>query len=168
MAGSPVIPERILSNLPGDHQLVQDESNVWHLLDSEGDSLYSLDKATLEWTPGTIDKPIPAAAEDKATDLEDQLRCPGANPTRISGEGAVVEVVGALIPLRSSPTAEASNIIQPLLIGTRLEVVLLPSCINYLDGANFWWGVMTEDGVQGFAAEASAVSDLYYLEEIAE
>ena len=92
--------------------------------------------------------------------------CPKATTPRISGIGAKVEVVNELIPLRSSPKVAVTNILQALPIGTELEITALPVCANYLSGANLWWGVQTTDGKNGWAAEGSAISPTYYLEEL--
>jgi len=80
--------------------------------------------------------------------------------------GSQVRVINALIPLRSSPDAESANYMLSLPKGTTLEIVNLPVCTPFLGGANLWWGVRTNSGSEGWAAEASAISDVYYLQEI--
>lgn len=92
--------------------------------------------------------------------------CEGAVPRKIDSIGATVRVVNALIPLRSEPNAETDNIVVPLPEGTLVKVVGKPVCTTYLDGANLWWYVRTEHGAEGYAAEGSAIDDIYYLEEI--
>mgnify|MGYP001128390133 CR=1 FL=1 len=74
--------------------------------------------------------------------------------------------MNALIPLRSSPQAGANNILSDLPIDTVLEVVALPVCTEYLEGANLWWQVRLPNGLSGWAAEGSAISPTYYLEMI--
>ena len=101
-----------------------------------------------------------------ATEVPESLKCPNANQSRISGIGAHVKVINSMIPLRSTPSAMGLNIIRPLPIGTRLEVISQAVCVDYLDGANLWWRVRTDLGDEGYAAEGSAISGLYYLEEI--
>ena len=91
--------------------------------------------------------------------------CPKALPARISGVGSQVQITNALIPLRSSPEV-APNILGALPISSTVEITSLPVCTEYLDGANLWWGVRTQDGRTGFAAEGSAISPTYYLEEM--
>lgn len=92
--------------------------------------------------------------------------CIGANPRRIDSIGSEVRVINALIPLRSSPDAQADNVIATLPEGSMLEIIGEPVCVPFLEGANLWWFVRTEEGMEGYAAEGSAISDTYYLEEI--
>ncbi|MBM3137390.1 MAG: hypothetical protein FJZ98_04285 [Chloroflexi bacterium] len=75
-------------------------------------------------------------------------------------------MINSLIPLRYSPNAIEQNIITGLPVGSRLEIISDPVCIPYLGGANLWWGVKTSFGRNGFVAEGSAISELYYLEEV--
>lgn len=93
--------------------------------------------------------------------------CPLAAPARISGLGARVKITNALIPLRNKPSVSSSSFLGPLPIGTVVEVVSMPMCEPYLEGANLWWQVRTLSGKTGWAAEASAIKPFfYYLEEI--
>ena len=92
--------------------------------------------------------------------------CEGANPTRLNALGSQVKVVNATIPLRSSPDANSVNIIQPLSEGMILKIIKSPVCTPLLSGANLWWGVRTEGGLEGWTAEASAITDVYYLQEV--
>jgi hypothetical protein len=92
--------------------------------------------------------------------------CEGANPSRISGIGAIARVINSMIPLRYFPNAFEQNIITGLPIGSRLEIISDPVCIPYLGGANLWWGVKTSFGINGYVAEGSAISAVYYLEEM--
>ncbi len=111
-----------------------------------------------------VTSPPLAAAVSAPSGIPD---CPLAAPARISGIGARVRVTNALIPLRTSPSVPSSSFLGPLPIGTELEVVSLPICEPYLEGANLWWQVRTLSGKIGWAAEASAIKPvLYYLEEI--
>lgn len=150
----PVIPETLHATLPRETRLEQDESKSWLIINSSGQALYSFNLGNLEWME------IPPEEEISGS------TCPGANQTRISGTGAKVRVTNALVPLRSSPNAIEQNILQKLQIGTRLEVISQPVCVPYLGGANLWWEVKTISGKTGFVAEGSAISPLYYLEEI--
>jgi len=162
----PVVSDEFKSSLLPEFSVVNDESNVWFIRDAAGSVLYTFDIASLEWIEITEDI-VPVEKPTEAAPVNVQIvACEGANPTQISGEGAWVEVVNALIPLRSSPSALAPNILRPLPIGTPLEIISLPTCTSYLDGANLWWGVETEGGETGYAAESSAVSPSYYLQEI--
>lgn len=157
----PLIPEDISNQLPAGHALMQDESQVWIIQDSEGAALFSLNLADLTWQPiEAAETPVEAQA------MQDIPDCPKANPARISRVGETVQVVNALIPLRSSPDANSNNILQPLAIGTILQITQLPVCMEYLEGANLWWGVQLIDGTSGWAAEGSAISPIYYLERI--
>lgn len=131
--------------------------------------------ATLELVPTAVVASSPAATETAASTQVPAVvsapskipDCPLAAPARISGVGARVRVTNALIPLRTQPSVPSSSFLGPLPIGTELEVVSLPICEKYLEGANLWWQVRTLSGKTGWAAEASAVKpDLYYLEEI--
>ncbi len=106
-----------------------------------------------------------ASAETESDTFSED--CPNALPARISGVGAQAQITNALIPLRSSPEV-APNILGALPIGSTVEITSLPVCTEYLDGANLWWGVRTLDGLTGFAAEGSAISPTYYLEELAD
>lgn len=162
----PAIPDILIAGLPKDYFVVEDESKVWYIRYGSGKALYSLDNATLEWIEVQDEGPQPEKSAEAATSLAWVMDCPGANPARISGVGAKVIVVNALIPLRSSPSALGLNIIQPLPAGTQLEVISLPTCVPFLNGANIWWGVRTEHGETGFAAESSAIGSVYYLEEV--
>ena len=92
--------------------------------------------------------------------------CEGANPPRIESIGTEVRVINSLIPLRAEPDAGSNNILTTLPEGTLLEVVGEPVCVPLGDGANLWWYVRTEDGMEGYAAEGSATTDTYYLETV--
>lgn len=162
----PVIQGEIEKILPADYQIGSDEFGTWFIYTSSGEALYYLDRDALEWMPIPDEDELAEAPEDEGLSNDKEIECAGANPARISGAATRVEVINALIPLRSSPSALASNILKPLPIGTRLEVLSLPVCVPYLEGANLWWEVRTEDGEIGFAAEGSAINPTYYLSEI--
>lgn len=161
----PVIPGEILDKLPDDYELTSDESNALYIIDGNGGALYSFNFEVFEWdiVPEKI-----AEAQDASRPADDKeiTACEGANPARLTSVGSKVRVVNALIPLRSSPDAKSANYMLSLPKGTTLEIVNLPVCTPYLGGANLWWGVRTESGLEGWAAEASAISDKYYLQEI--
>ncbi len=162
----PVIPGEILNMLPDDYVLTSDESNVlWYIVDGNGDLLYSFNSDLLEWNV-VPEKIMEAQGATRQEDDKEIAACEGANPARLTSVGSRVRVVNALIPLRSSPDAESENILISLPKETILEIVNLPVCTLFLDGANLWWGVRTENGLEGWAAEASAISDVYYLQEI--
>ncbi len=111
-----------------------------------------------------VTSPPLAAAVSAPSGIPD---CPLAAPARISGVGARVRVTNALIPLRTSPSVASSSFLGPLPIGTELEVVSIPICEPYLEGANLWWQVRTLSGKIGWAAEASAkIPGYYYLQQI--
>lgn len=111
-----------------------------------------------------VTSPPLAAAVSAPSGIPD---CPFAAPARISGVGARVRVTNALIPLRTKPSVSSSSFLGPLPIGTELEVISMPVCEAYLEGANLWWQVRTLSGKVGWAAEASAIKPIfYYLEEI--
>jgi hypothetical protein len=158
----PVLQEELEEDLPDGYTLGKDDYGAWIIKDANGRILYMLNIDNLEWR--AVEEHTEATGD--FSQEEDLVECVGANPMRISGPGARVQVVNALIPLRSSPDATTSNYIKSLPEGALLEIITEPVCTPYLDGANQWWGVRTEDGVEGFAAEGSAVSDLYYLKEI--
>ena len=93
--------------------------------------------------------------------------CPLAAPSRISGVGARVRVTNAIIPLRTKPSVPSSSLRGLLPIGIELEVISLPVCEPYLEGANLWWQVRTLSGKTGWAAEASAIKPVfYYLQQM--
>ena len=161
----PVIPGEILSELPDDYALTTDESNVWYIVDENGDALYSLNLEVLEWNE-EAEKIAEAQDASESGDDREITACEGANPARLTSTGSQVRVVNSMIPLRSSPDAESANYMLSLPKGTTLEIVKLPVCTPFLGGANLWWGVRTESGLEGWAAEASAISDVYYLQEI--
>lgn len=161
----PVIPDDLLNKLPDDHELTSDESNVWYITNGAGKALYSFDLDTLEW----IMVPEKAVEEEDAPssgDGEEIASCDGANPARLAAVGSRAEVINAMIPLRRTPNTESGNILRPLHEGTELEITKLPVCTPLLGGANLWWGVRTDSGLEGWAAEASAITDVYYLQEI--
>jgi sugar lactone lactonase YvrE len=159
----PVIPSSLEIGLPGGFGIEKDESEIWHILDQEGIALYAFDQVNYEWKDilSTINNE--SVVKDLTTEIQ---TCEGANPSRISGIGAVARVINSLIPLRNSPNALEQNIITGLPIGSRLEITSKPLCIPYLEGANLWWGVKTSFGMNGYVAEGSAISPVYYLEEI--
>ena len=157
----PILPSALVEQIGDDYQLAQDESQIWIVRDATGSPLYSLNMADLEWLPITG-----VAEKEEDTALAGIPDCPKANPPRLHSIGQTVTVVNALIPLRSSPDATSKNFLQPLPVSSILKVVALPVCTEYLDGANLWWGVETEEGNVGWAAEGSAISSVYYLEAI--
>ncbi|HEY60609.1 MAG TPA: SH3 domain-containing protein [Anaerolineae bacterium] len=155
----PILPDELLAQLPSGFRMTQDESNIWAVVDSNGSPLFSLEYETLQWMP--IASKASIAQEPTIVGVPD---CPKAKPARISATGVKVRVVNALIPLRSSPQAGLNNILRDLPIGTELEVIAMPVCTEYLDGANLWWQVRLLNGLSGWAAEGSAISPTYYLE----
>ena len=161
----PVIPGEILNKLPDDYALTTDESNVWYIVDGNGDALYSFNLEALEWSMEP--EKITESEDDSGLGDDGEITaCEGANPARLTLVGSHVRVVNAMIPLRSSPDAESANYMMSLPKGTILEIVNLPICTPFLGGANLWWGVRADSGLEGWAAEASAISDVYYLQEI--
>ena len=161
----PLIPEDVLHVLPDDYALTLDESNIWHILDGNGGVLYSFNSDILEWNMAP-EKIMEAQGASRSGDDSEIPACEGAKTARLTSVGSHIKVVNALIPLRSSPDAESANYMLSLPKGTHLEVVNLPVCTRFLGGANLWWGVRTESGLVGWAAEASAINDVYYLQEI--
>ncbi len=161
----PIIPEDVLKVLPDDFKLTSDESNIWHILDGSDGVLYSFNSDVLKWNMAA-EEIMEAQDASRAEDDKRIPVCEGAKPARLTSIGSHIKVVNALIPLRSSPDAESANYVVSLPKGTHLEVVNFPVCTRFLSGANLWWGVRTESGREGWAAEASAVTDVYYLQEI--
>jgi len=160
-AWMPVISEEILRILPTGFTRTQDESGIWHILNAQGEALFRYDRSDCIWQEVSAQ---PAISE---TEFESAgVTCTGALASQISGVDARVVVANALIPLRASPDAETDNYLRPLPKGTMLEVIQDPVCTPFLEGANLWWRVRTEEGMEGFAAEGSAVSEVYYLREI--
>ena len=161
----PVIPGEILEKLPNGYALTSDESNAWYIIDGNGNALYSFNLEVLAWNmaPEKITE-----AQDASGPFDDKeiIVCEGANTSRLTSVGSQVKVVNAFIPLRSSPDTESDNYMIFMPKGTTLEITKLPVCTPFLSGANLWWGVRTESGLEGWAAEASAISDVYYLQEI--
>jgi len=123
-------------------------------------------EAEPEATTAPTVKPTAAPAVESTAESTAETACIKALPVRISGVGAKVRVVNALIPLRAGPEVKDGNILAALPIGTELEVIGLPVCTDFLTGANQWWGVRMQDGRTGYAAEGSAINPVYYLEEI--
>lgn len=161
----PVISEDVLAKLPDDYKLSYSESGVWCITDTNGTKLFEFNMETLEW----MELPVKQEDVEDVSGTEDGgeiITCEGANPTRLTAIGSWVEVVNATIPLRSSPDANSVNMIQPLSEGTMLEIIKSPVCTSLLGGANLWWGVRTKGGIEGWAAEASAITDVYYLQEV--
>jgi len=161
----PLIPEDILEILPDDFKLTSDESNMWHILDGNGGVLYSFNPDVLDWDIAP-EKITETQDVSQSGDGKEIVECEGAKPARLTTVGSHIKVVNALIPLRSSPDAESANYVLSLPKGTTLEIVNLPVCTRFLGGANLWWGVRTESGIEGWAAEASAINDVYYLQEV--
>ena len=161
----PLISNDILNKLPEDYALTSDESNVWYIKEGAGNALYSFDLKKLEWIMMSEEAEGVESAPF-SDDGEAIVACEGANPARLTAIGSRVEVVNAMIPLRLTPNAESGNILQPLPEGMELEITKLPVCTQLLSGANLWWGVRTDSGLEGWAAEASAITDIYYLQEI--
>lgn len=109
----------------------------------------------------------PFAAGPQTGSASNGADCPLAAPARISGVGARVRVVNALIPMRTKPSVPSSGYVLPLHMGSVLEIISLPVCEPFLENANLWWQVRAQNGRTGWAAEASAIKPiLYYLEEI--
>jgi DNA-binding beta-propeller fold protein YncE len=158
----PVIPEPVLLSLPVGYQIKKDESKIWHLLTQDGTAIYAFDQLNFAWVE------LPSSnyeGANMAVFSSEIPTCEGANPSRISGTGAIVRVINSMIPLRYSPNTLEQNIITGLPIGSRLEIISDPICVPYLGGANLWWGVRTSFGNSGYVAEGSAISQVYYLEE---
>jgi len=159
---TPLVPDSLSIILPVGYQIEKDESKIWHITNPDGLALFSFDSINLEWI--SI-----AETESQETTPADEIAtiktCDGANSVRLSGIGAKVIVVNSMIPLRYSPSALESNILQGLPVGTKLEIISLPICSPFLAGANYWWGVKTTTGITGFVAESSAISPIYYLQE---
>jgi hypothetical protein len=103
------------------------------------------------------------AATSAAADLS--AVCEKALPVRLSGADVRARVTNATLTLRSRPEV-ANNVLGFMPAGTEVDVIALPVCTPYLEGANNWWRVTTAAGTVGFAAEGSAVNPVYYLEEI--
>ena len=161
----PLIPEVVLKVLPDDYALISDEFSEWYIADGKGEALYYFKSDILEWNV-IAEKIMEEQDASRVGDGSEIPACEGAKPARLTLIGSPIKVVNALIPLRSSPDAESANYMLSLPKGTHLEVVSLPVCTRFLSGANLWWGVRTESGLEGWAAEASAISDVYYLQEI--
>ena len=153
----PTIPVDIAGNLPQNYVMNQDESMVWLIRDMQGTTLYSFNEGGKTWM-----LPEPNTSADFASTEVDF--CPLANPTRISGKGIRVRVINAIIPLRASPAVLDDNFLGKLEPGVELVILDGPVCEPYLDGANLWWRVSDENGREGWVAEASAISQAYYLE----
>ena len=153
----PTIPVDIAGTLPQDYFMERDESMVWSIRDMQGTTLYSFnegDKIWMLFEPNT-------STDFASTEAN---FCPLANPTRISGKGIRVRVINAIIPLRASPAVLGNNFLGKLEPGMELVILDGPVCEPYLDGANLWWQVSDENGREGWVAEASAISQAYYLE----
>jgi len=161
----PLITEDVFKVLPGDYAFTPDEFGVWNIVDGNGDVLYSFNSDVLEWNM-EAEKIIETQGASLSGNEKEIPVCEGAKPARLTSVGSHIKVVNALIPLRSSPDAESANYMLSLPKGTHLEVVSLPVCTRFLGGANLWWGVRTDSGLEGWAAEASAIRDVYYLQEI--
>lgn len=160
----PVIPDVIKTNLPDGYQVIRDESGVWLVISADDEALYSFNYMAMDWE--TLQKETNVDLDVVETNQESVFECAGANPRRIAGAGQKVRVVNALIPLRSSPDAVSANFIVSLPQDTILEIIAEPVCTAFLEGANLWWAVRTEDGLEGYVAEGSAVSSSYYLEVV--
>jgi len=158
----PIVTKEISDELGKGYSLEMDESKVWHTWSQTG-LHFILDMKSLDWIHelGSEEE-----VETKSPSKVKIQECERANPARISEVDEKVIVINALIPLRSSPDAVTDNLLKALPIGTNLDIVTSPVCTEYLDGANLWWGVQTEDGQTGWAAEGSALGSAYYLETI--
>ncbi len=159
----PVIRSELREELPPDYSIKFGKNRLWQILSNNGEPVYIFDPETLEWTALTTE------LENNGSDLSrdnETYQCFGANPSRIGDIGGLVRVTNAEIPLRSSPDAVTQNYILSLEPGVVLEVIGFPVCSPYLIGANLWWKLRMQDGLEGYAAEGSAVSDLYYLQPI--
>ena len=159
---TPIVPKDITDDLGENYSLGIDESKVWHARNITG-MQFTLDMKSLDWTRELELKVEAEGGKPTENEIEN---CEGANPARISGVGEKVAVINSLIPLRSTPDAVSDNVLKALPIGTSLEIIASPVCTEYLDGANLWWGVQTEGGQTGWAAEGSALGFAYYLELI--
>lgn len=157
----PVLPEKILDELGQSPNIFLDESNNWAA--GETGNQYALDLKTLTWKRLSTESEIGTSPND---DEISKFQCQRANPSRINKETHTVRVVSTLIPLRASPDAVSNNILRELPPGTELIILSDPVCTPYLSGANLWWQVETNDGNIGWAAEGSAISPRYYLEQI--
>jgi|GEM_PF-55967 len=159
----PIIPSSLELMLPDGYLLEIDESKIWHIITQNGTAIYAFDQLNFEWLDLLSIDNLEPDAVDQTSEIP---TCLGASPSRISGTGAIVRVINSMIPLRYSSNALEQNIITGLPIGSRLEIISDPVCIPYLGGANLWRGVKTTFGDSGFVAEGSAISQVYYLEEV--
>jgi uncharacterized protein YgiM (DUF1202 family) len=85
----------------------------------------------------------PAFADDFAD------ACIVAPPPRLSVEGEAV-VAATQLNMRALPSAE-TGITVKLYVGTRLKVIMGPSC----NGLYTWWRVETPNGLRGWVAEGT-------------
>ena len=161
----PKIGTDLKNQLPEPYQVEKDENDVWQIINESNEAIYIFDAEQKKWL--AVEKQETKGDED-AISLQGIVECPLANPSQISSEGKMIRVINAIIPLRSSPDATTLNFVTSLEQETQLEVIGEPVCTPYLEGANIWWPVRTPNGMEGYAAEGSAISDLYYLEEIGE
>ena len=161
----PEIENDLIKKLPENYQVKKDENDVWQIINESNEAAYIFDAEQNKWL--AVEKQETKGDED-AISLQGNVECLLANPSQISSGGKMIRVINAVIPLRSSPDATTLNFVTSLEQETQLEVIGEPVCTPYLEGANIWWPVRTPNGMEGYAAEGSAISDLYYLEEIGE
>lgn len=159
----PVVDDLLRLSLPSGFTTREDESGIWFIIAPDGSVLYIFSEEDAIWK--LQEKPI-SAGLPSAVMQDPGFSCPLANPVRIAGDGEQVRVVNALIPLRITPDAVSQNFVLELDKNTVLEVVGSPVCQPYLSGANVWWRVRLLNGIEGYAAEGSAISTTYYLEPV--
>ncbi len=159
----PIVDDSLKLSLPEGFSTLQDESGIWYIAAADKSVLYIFNEEDAIWK--MQEKPGPAGLPSALTE-EKGFSCPFANPVRIGGVGEQVRVVNALIPLRVTPDAVSQNFIVEIDQGTILEVMGGPVCQPFLSGANVWWKVRLQNGIEGYAAESSAISGTYYLEPV--
>jgi hypothetical protein len=159
----PIVDDLLKLSLPEGFSTRRDESGIWFIIAADGSALYFFNEEDAIWK---IQEKLAPAGLSSAVTEEQGFTCPLANPVRIGGEGEQVRVVNAVIPLRETPDAVSQNFIVELDQGTILEVMGGPVCQPFLSGANVWWKVRLQNGIEGYAAEGSAISDTYYLEAV--
>jgi len=160
---TPIIYPEVMNTISPEYSLLQDESDIWQIISTSGEVLFIFDSNKLVWELAESTGSMMQSSTDCADLVFD---CSSANPARIKSIDEMVRVINAEIPLRSTPDAVSENFIISLAQGDLLQVTDEPVCMPYLSGANLWWPVRTDDGIEGYAAEGSAISDLYYLQPV--
>lgn len=156
----PFIPEAISATLPEAVDLTRDESRVWTITNGESEPLYVFNAMQHTWE-------VIAPLEPEEETMLTEAQCSSLNPSRIPiGSSSQLRVINALVPLRETPQVMDDNIITSLEPGEVLLTDGKAVCEPYLTGANLWWLVRDGEGREGWVAEASAISPVYYLEVI--